>query len=540
MLWLCLRFPLLPLEVFPNQTPVQPALVSERRRVLLCNAPAAACGIAPGVALTTAQALCPDAEVIERCRGREQGALLALAYWCYRFTPAVSLCTSSESPPADSLMLEIGGCLQLFKGLPHFLALIDQGLREQAYSHARGLAPTPSAAYLLSHQGSDCADLFAAQSGQPHDLAAYRRLLHAVPLPHLDCPAGLKEKFALTGFRHLGDLLRLPMPALGRRYGEAFLTYLQQVTGQLPDPRQPIQLPPQFASELVFTAEILSAEMLLFPMKRLLMALCGYLQRRQFHCGRLQWHLGLANGGRATIELGFARPQNQLTHFLSLSRLRLGNLNLTAPVERLALTVEDLHPARHQEVDLFGECAGSADDSAFDELLDRLSTRLGADAVSGLALADNHIPEQAWQAIASGEILQQSPPPRERGVRASKRAGAGLRVREGTPLCPAAQTPTAASELAATRPLWLFPEPIPIRMRDRQLHWRGALALLRGPERIDSGWWQNAQPLPSFKAGPLQPPVQRDYFVARHQDGPLYWIYRDRRTRRWFVHGAFG
>jgi len=518
MLWLCLRLPLLPLEVFPPTA--QPVLVSEQQRVLARNAPAAAAGIAPAMPLTTAYALCPGMEVIARCCEREQQALLALAYWCYRFTPAVSLHTPHAALAADSLMLEIGGCVRLFRGLPRLLTLIDEGLREQGYSHAMGLAPTPSAAYLLSwnmgragdsnvHPFSGIHPLTTHDCADPGAAESYQRLLHAMPLSHLDCPASVKEKFVSTGFHQLGDLLQLPRPALGKRYGKAFLTYLEQVTGQRPDPRPPLQPPPQFASALEFSAGILSAEMLLFPMRRLLMALCGYLQRRQLHCGQLQWQLGLADGGCTTIALQFSKPQNQLAHFLSLSRLRLENIQLDGPVERLALQVEDLHPASHQAVDLFGHSNGGADASAFAELCDRLCTRLGADAVSGLALADSHIPEQAWQTVASG-----SPRPPALG---------------------------ADRAIADVRPLWLFPSPAPIRVRGRQLHWRGALELLRGPERIDSGWWQSASASPSSTdENPLQAPVERDYFVARHQHGALYWIYRDRRSRRWFVHGAFG
>lgn len=513
MLWLCLRFPLLPLEVFSPS--LRPALVDQQGQVLACNAAASACGIAPAMSLTTAHALCPGIEVIARCPVREQQALLALAYWCYRFTPAISLHTPWAAPAADSLLLEIASCLQLFDGLKKFLLIINQGLDEQKYTRFAGLAPTPGAAWLLSHTGD--AGLFAAnlfaESGQLHDPSAYQRQLHAVPLRHLDCPAKVKDKFVPTGFEQLGDLLRLPRPALGKRYGKALLTYLDQVTGQQPDPRPPIQLPPRFVSTLEFSGGIQTAEMLLFPMRRLLMALCGYLQRRQLHCGQLQWQLGGVDGGCATIPMRFSRPQNQLAHFVALSRLRLENLHLDGPVERLTLRVADLHPAHHEAVDLFGdlvgdlvgESAGKADAGAFADLCDRLRTRLGADAISGLALADSHIPEQAWQAVASGK-------PR--------------------PVLPAA--------VPATRPLWLFPAPAPIRVRGRQLHWRGALELLRGPERIDSGWWQGAVFSPAADANPLQAPVQRDYFVARHQDGPLYWIYRDRCSRRWFVHGAFG
>ena len=55
----------------------------------------------------------------------------------------------------------------------------------------------------------------------------------------------------------------------------------------------------------------------------------------------------------------------------------------------------------------------------------------------------------------------------------------------------------------------------------------GRLELVRGPERIESGWWDGHD-------------IARDYFEARHPDGACYWIYRELRARGdWYVHGVF-
>jgi protein ImuB len=56
----------------------------------------------------------------------------------------------------------------------------------------------------------------------------------------------------------------------------------------------------------------------------------------------------------------------------------------------------------------------------------------------------------------------------------------------------------------------------------------GRLDLLRGPERIESGWWDGAD-------------ATRDYYVARDPQGSLLWIYREcEGARRWFLQGVFG
>ena len=77
------------------------------------------------------------------------------------------------------------------------------------------------------------------------------------------------------------------------------------------------------------------------------------------------------------------------------------------------------------------------------------------------------------------------------------------------------------------------PEPIPIES-DR---WgrpvailkgalQGELRLVRGPERIASGWWDGGD-------------VDRSYFEVETKTGSHLWLFRDARTGGFFSHGAF-
>ena len=47
-----------------------------------------------------------------------------------------------------------------------------------------------------------------------------------------------------------------------------------------------------------------------------------------------------------------------------------------------------------------------------------------------------------------------------------------------------------------------------------------------GPERIETGWWRG-------------PHVQRDYYRVLTKAGRHGWIFRERDTGRWFLHGWF-
>ena len=76
------------------------------------------------------------------------------------------------------------------------------------------------------------------------------------------------------------------------------------------------------------------------------------------------------------------------------------------------------------------------------------------------------------------------------------------------------------------RPVWLLAEPAPFCAADlRRLH-GGGLILEEGPERIESGWWDGRG-------------VARDYYVARQTRGARWWIFQERQTKDWYLHGVF-
>ncbi len=488
MLWLCLRFPRLPLELFNSSadqpTTTAPAAVVDNQRLLVCNRAAIDAGIVPGITPATAHALCGEVTIIERAPQREAETLQRIAYSCYGFTPMIN----THAP--DWLLLEIGNSLKLFGGLKALLVKVKQHFADQSFSYRFGLGTTPKAAQLLTQLASTdkprLIGAFEPFTGQLQQPALFAELLNGLPLTQLPCETRIQRQFRASGFTTLGDLLPLPHAALGRRFSKAFLTYLKQVTGELPDPQPSLSLPPEFDETLLLNDTISSAERLIFPMKRMLIALCGYLQGRQLHCQQITWHLRPIDARHEQIELVLSRPQNRFDHFLTLTRLRLENQRFAAPIDTLRLQVTRLHLALPQEEDLFGNRPDSplGSQQATSDLIDRLTTRLGNAAVNTLALADSHIPEQAWQPTIGRSI-------------------------------------TAASTLPAPpRPLWLLPEPIATDIHP------STIQLLTGPERIEGNWWQQ--------------PICRDYYLARHRDGMRYWVYQNRLTQAWFIHGIFG
>jgi protein ImuB len=142
--------------------------------------------------------------------------------------------------------------------------------------------------------------------------------------------------------------------------------------------------------------------------------------------------------------------------------------------------------------------------------VERLRARLGDDAVYGLRSIAEHRPEAAWQRVRELRLTD-------------------LRVAEGR---------FAAGRLAALiadvgvadhempRPVWLLAEPAPLSAADLGQLQRGHLVLEEGPERIESGWWDGKG-------------VARDYYIARRAQGARWWVFQERKTQAWYLHGVF-
>lgn len=493
MLWLCLYFPLLPLEVFTRaESNLSLATVAtDKNRILCANQSALDIGITPGQSVATASALSANLRTIARDAGKESQALDQLAAWCYRFSPMVSLL------PPDALVLEIAGSLQLFKGLANMQTQIDAGLTDRGYSYRRGLAHTPKAALLFAHLSTnDPREIqFKASQiiGTPDN--QYFEQLKRIPLHYLDTPRKHIQLFRDMGLSRLGELLALPRHAIGKRFGTDFLNYLQQIIGERPDPQQPISLKPHFSSDLFYIDGIDNTGTLLFPAKRLLSELCQFLKIRQLACRQLNWSFAELKQKPYRVTISLSRPQNSLPVFLEMTRIKLENLSINSTIHSISLCVGDFNDAKPERRSLFNS-SDNSDTDLPQLLIDKLATRLGEQALQGIELQQEHAPERAWRAIAFNSLKHNSEKTKECHI------------------------------LDKLRPPWLFRHPVPIQQRDKVLYWQGRLTLLRGPERIECQWWVN-------------PGVQRDYFIARHERGGIYWLFRDLHSRRWFVHGVF-
>ncbi|MFQ3322252.1 MAG: protein ImuB [Pseudomonadales bacterium] len=477
MLWLCLNFSKLPLEIFTrhqanNQS--QASLVVENNRVLMCNQQAHQQGVDSGMSVNTAYALAEQPQTIARDRDKEVDALTQLAHWAYRYTPSVSV----GSP--NDLLLEISSVLKLYQGLDNIVNDISNQLSNMGYSCQIGLAHTPKAAWLMARAQPGQHAQYFDTSSNTLDKSMLKMQLEKIPLNLINCPQKQKDQLQKLGLHYIGELMDLPVNAIGRRFGKHFLRYIAELRGDISDPRLFIQPQKHFQRSAWFSDGITNSQALLFPMRRLLEEFSQFLHSHQLDCSQLTWKLKYVEGDK-DITVNFSQPSHLAKTFFELSRETIENTKLEGAIESISLHCEDFSQLERQSETLFVN-ETKTDITKITSLIDKLASRLGKEPLEQLVVQHEHLPEQA--SMATRLPLNIAEHKREL-------------ARQQLDL-----------NFNAPKPLWLLPAPVSINQTNKGLFWNGKLTLKQGPERIEDHWKSTA--------------VKRDYFVAEHENGSVY------------------
>ncbi|MDO5102353.1 MAG: DNA polymerase Y family protein [Lautropia sp.] len=503
MLWACIRLPQLPLDVVLRRhprpdTPIVLLGGSAQKRLLTVVNPAAArLGLHAGQRLTEAQAMATGFEAIVEQPAEVWQARQLLAQWAYRYTDQVCL-----SWP-DALLLEVGASLRLMGGWPTLEARLRAELAEWQFEHRIGLAPTAHAAHVLA----GWQDGMSVSS--PDEL---RAVLAPLPIRQAELPDETGTALRRLGIRHLGQLMRLPRAGLQHRFGEALCQHLDWLMGQRPAVLDGYQPPARFEMAVELPCRVETHLPLMFPLRRLLADLVGFLASRGQGTQHLSVWLDHEDERPPTrLDIRLMRPERDLALFVDLLKTRLEQVVLPAPVTGLGLRVTDLPDVVPVVRDLFdqasqGDQAGR-DHEPWSVWQARLCARLGDEALYQLEACDEHRPERAWRRLSLGVST------RGELSKDLSLTGGGRQVAMAGP----GSTPALAS--VPWRPAWLLPKPEPLR--------EGILRVLAGPERIESGWWDGEE-------------ARRDYYRVETVRGQQAWVYTTVGTHGpWMVHGWF-
>lgn len=470
MLWLGLHFPYLPLQS-REPVDVQATVIAERngrrRTLIACNKSACAAGLAVGMDATTALLCLPTVKILARARRSERAALLALCGWAEQFSSVI--CMDAER---WMLWMEVGGSIRYFHGLSALRQQVQSILDALGYTANMAIAPTLEAAALLARHGH------SLSFTERRDCHAF---LDGLPLSHLALSPSVTDVLHGLGWRTIGELRALPADQLARRFGNELLSYLRRLYAEEADPRPRVRQPVVWKRRLDFDCAIQANDALLFPLRRMLLELQGYLRGRDTALQSLTLHLLHEKSPATVLVLNTTAPQRDAQHLLLLLRERLERTNWPEAVRALMLEVTQFVPLGDTQLTLFADA--QKNEQSWATLIDKLIARLGPQAVRRLGLVNDHRPEKAWCTLPADHQANDAPD----------------------------TLPDAYPE----RPLWLLTPRLITHMP----------TFLGKPERIESGWWETDQ--------------RRDYYLARTAEGSRWWVYRDADTAQWYLHGLW-
>ncbi len=454
-----------------------------------------------------ARALCRDLVCIDVDPQRDRRALDALGLWLTRFTPDVSRGWDECSDPSPAaLFLDLTGCERYFDGLERLVGLVKRSMDQFGIPTRMAVAPTVGASWALAVTNDRVARIVGAQS-----LVAS---LKPLPIAVLRLDGEVLGDLRHLGLAHVGEVLALPREQLPARFGPSLIKRLDQLTGARPEPLTKLAYERPITNQIEFDAPIEDPEDIQRIFEKLLDQAIFELTRRHRRVRRLHMILEPDRGwGRATVRraIVLSRPHRDRAVLVNLLWCDVERIDCEHGFVRFHLNVPSHEPMNDAQSQLF-EWQKAEDELELQRLFERLSARLGAEAVIQPQLVESYLPERAWQ-----------------------------------PAMDKAPGPVSATVLPRpSRPLTLFPMPIEIRVvcepsddrtgQPHQFAWNGQVhrvAHAVGPERIANEWWRGHR-------------HTRDYYDVEDEVGCRFWLFRvihvgseETLVARWFLHGRF-
>ncbi len=401
--------------------------------------------------------------------------LARLCLHALRFTPRVSI----EMP--NALLLEIRGSVKLFGSLETLHAGIDAAWRHLKLEVSSATAPSTLAALWLARAGR-------RELIEDPGLLAGR--LSELPV---GCTAWDGERLRALralGVSRVGELLRLPRAGMARRFGAAAVLELDIALLRQAAPRRSFVPRERFRERFDFEMDVETVDYLQKALEPVVGRCARFLRERQAGVQTLELRLTHRVHALTRVRLGLASTTSEQHRLLCVLSQKLSQLELAAPATRMELVSGPLQPLSAVSLDVFARQggAGGGSDTA-PQLVERLRARLGDEAVYGVRSVAEHRPEAAWQRVQE------------------LRLGAVLPTGR-----PSHEIPSERP-----RPVWLLAEPAQLEEPE---------VVEEGPERIESGWWDGKG-------------IARDYYIVRRTDGARLWVFQERRSRRWYLHGVF-
>jgi protein ImuB len=464
--------------------------------VLAADAAAQAAGLRIGIPATKAQVLVPGLIIQDADPVADAEALDRLALWMLqRFAPIVA------PDPPDGIVIDSTGADHLHGGEAAMLATLIDKLACVGIRAGGAVADTWGAAHALAR--------FAARPAFVSALGAAATDVAPLPIASLRLAPDLVGGLRVLGFERISDLLAQPRAPITLRFGPELGRRLDQASGGLAEPIEPIRPEELIEVRRVFAEPIGASETIARYIGKLSVQLCEVLEQKGLGARRLDLICHRVDSRAQAVRVGTALPLRDVKRMTRLLSDKIETIEPGFGIEimTLAATVAEPLPLKQAVPSLVAEAEPDVSG-----LIDLLANRVGEQNLYRAAPVASDVPERAVRHI-----------------------------------------PALAADTGADwpghwpRPARLFARPEPIEtfalLPDHPpvtFTWRGVRRRVKradGPERVFGEWWKRDPELIAV----------RDYFRIEDDAGERFWVFRagdgdDPLTgsQRWFLHGIFG
>jgi protein ImuB len=412
-----------------------------------------------------------------------------------RFAPIVA----PDAP--DGIVIDSSGADHLHGGEAAMLAALIDKLAGVGIRARGAVADTRGAAHALARFGARPA-FVSAPGAAAADVAP-------LPIAALRLAPDLVDGLRVLGFERVSDLLAQPRGPLTLRFGPELGCRLDQASGRLGEPIQPIRPEELIEVRRVFAEPIGAAETIARYIGKLSVQLCEALEQKGLGARRLDLICHRVDSRAQAVRVGTALPLRDPKRMMRLLSDKIETIEPGFGIEIMTLAATVAEPLTLKQAVTSLVAEAEPDVSG---LIDLLANRVGEQNLYRAAPVASDVPERAVRHI-----------------------------------------PALAADTGADwpghwpRPARLFARPEPIEtvalLPDHPpvtFTWRGVRRRVKrgdGPERVFGEWWKRDPELIAV----------RDYFRLEDDAGERFWVFRagdgdDPLTgsQRWFLHGIFG
>lgn len=478
-LWVYLHFPRLQLDLVEagdahsrsqhsHEQPSLPRAIVDITKNTLCqlNQTALSQGLSLNMGLASASLSCSNLQLHEYNGDIESKHIVNIADNLYLLT-----CDIVLAPP-NAILLRVQNMLGLYGGLQAYWQVIEQALAHQNVQFVAASAYSVQAAKVLALNHKHLIN---------DDRAQVESALKQCLLSHSDIDNKDLQKLARIGIKTYADLCSLPLAELANRVSRFSMSVINELQGKQAAKVIFYQPKARYHEYLELLYEVSLTDKLLPIIGLSIDKLSEFLRLRNAHCLSICLQFFQRDHPAKQFEFNSIRPIYKTPDWIDIISLKLEAIKFESPVYALTLSCEKYEVAEIANDDMFSQ---KSTHLAALTLLSRLQSKLGKQGIKQISFVGDFRPEHN-----------------------SKLSNINTsRLKNDYSHC----------SIFADRPGLLLPIPEPLQLQ---------VQVIKGPERIQTGWWDDH-------------PINRDYYIGQSEGGQQVWIFKT-PTQEWFLHGYF-